>query len=103
MHCDWETEFIFRDAKQFTGLTQCQSRDAQRLHFHFNASLTTLNIAKIEQRQAQPIDQPVVYSIASVKACYFNEHFLQLIFSKFGWTMSWIKKTPLYQTLTASG
>ena len=86
----FQIEFIFRDAKQFTGLAQCQSRDAQRLHFYFNASLTTLNIAKIEQRHAQPADRPMVYSMASVKACYFNEHFLQLIFSKLGSTVSWI-------------
>ena len=99
----FQIEFIFRDAKQFTGLTQCQARDVQRLHFHFNASLTTLNIAKIEQRQAQPTNQPIVHSIASVKACYFNEHFLQLIFSKFGWTLNWMKKTPLYQTLREYG
>jgi len=50
----FQIEFIFRDAKQFTGLTEAQTRSAQRLHFHVNASLTTLNIAKIELRQAQP-------------------------------------------------
>lgn len=32
-------EFIFRDAKQYTGLTHCQSRQKKRLRFHFNASL----------------------------------------------------------------
>jgi len=99
----FQIEFIFRDAKQFTGLTQAQTRDPQRLHFHFNASLTTLNIAKIEQRQAQPDDQPMVYSIASVKACYFNELFLQRFFSTFGWDGSWIKKSPLYQRLREFG
>lgn len=99
----FQIEFIFRDAKQFTGLSQCQSRNRQRLHFHFNASLTTLNIAKIEQRQAQPDDQPMVYSIASVKACYFNELFLKRFFSTFGWDASWIKKSPLYQRLRGFG
>ena len=99
----FQIEFIFRDAKQFTGLTQCQSRDAQRLHFHFNASLTTLNIAKIEQRQAQPANRPMVYSIASVKACYFNDLFLQRFFSTFGWDPSWLKKSPLYQRLREFG
>jgi len=42
--------------------------------------LTTFNIAKIEKRQAQPDGQPMVYSMASVKACYSNELFLQLVF-----------------------
>jgi len=99
----FQIEFIFRDAKQFTGLTDAQTRDPKRLHFHFNASLTTLNIAKIEQRQAQPKDQPMVYSIASVKACYFNELFLQRIFSTFGWELSSIKNTPLYRRLREYG
>ena len=99
----FQIEFIFRDAKQFTGLTQAQTRDPQRLHFHFNAALTTLNIAKIELRQAQPDDQPMVYSIASVKACYFNELFLQRFFSIFGWDGSWLKKSPLYRQLREFG
>jgi len=99
----FQIEFIFRDAKQFTGLTEAQTRSAQRLHFHFNASLTTLNIAKIELRQTQPDDQPMVYSIASVKACYFNELFLQRFFSTFGWDGSWLKKSPLYQQLREFG
>ncbi len=99
----FQIEFIFRDAKQFTGLADAQTRNAQRLHFHFNASLTTLNIAKIEQRKAQSGDQPMVYSIASVKACYFNELFLQRFFSTFGWELSWIKKSPLYRRLRDFG
>ncbi len=99
----FQIEFIFRDAKQFTGLAEAQTRDAHRLHFHFNAALTTLNIAKIEQRQAQPDDQPIVYSIASVKAGYFNERFLHRIFFKYGWNWEWRKKSPLYQELREYG
>ena len=38
--------FIFRDAKQFTGLSDCQARDFTKLDFHFNASLMALNLAK---------------------------------------------------------
>jgi len=77
----FQIEFILRDAKQFTGLTDCQARDADRLHFHFYASLTTLNLAKSEQLQAHVGAEPMVNSIASAKAEYFNEHYLQIIFS----------------------
>ena len=38
----FQIEFIFRDAKQFTGLTDCQARDFTKLDFHFNASLMAL-------------------------------------------------------------
>ena len=96
-------EFIFRDAKQFTGLADAQTRDAKRLHVHFNAALTTLNIAKIEQGQGQPDDQPMVYSMASVKAGYFNELFLKRIFSTSDWDASWLKKSPHYPSLREFG
>ena len=99
----FQIEFIFRDAKQFTGLAEAQTRDAHRLHFHFNAALTTLNIAKIEPRQAEPDNQPVVYSIASVKAGYFNQRFLHRIFFQYGWKWKWRKKSPLYQELREYG
>jgi hypothetical protein len=44
----FQIEFIFRDAKQFTGLVDCQARDQRALHFHFNAALSTLNLARAE-------------------------------------------------------
>ena len=99
----FQIEFIFRDAKQFTGLADAQTRQTKRLVFHFNAALTSLNIAKIEQRQAHATDQPMVYSMASVKACYFNALFLQRIFSTFEWDPNWIKKSPHYPSLREFG
>ena len=44
----FQIEFIFRYPKQFTGLSDCQSLNSQRLDFHFNASLIALNLAKYE-------------------------------------------------------
>lgn len=99
----FQIEFIFRDAKQFTGLCDCQARDADRLHFHFNASLTALNIAKGEQLQTHVGAEPMVNSIASVKAGYFNEHYLQIIFSMLALDPTSMKKTPAYQFLRAYG
>ena len=44
----FQIEFIFRDAKQFTGLSDCQSPDTKRLDFHFNASLIArVNASKL--------------------------------------------------------
>ena len=31
----FQIEFLFRDAKQYTGLTHCQARSEKKLHFHF--------------------------------------------------------------------
>ena len=44
----FQIELIFRDAKQFTGLTHCQSRQKDRLHFHVNLSCLAINIARAE-------------------------------------------------------
>jgi len=45
----FQIEFLFRDSKQFTGLSDCQARAEAALDFHFNAALATLNLARTEQ------------------------------------------------------
>ena len=42
----FQLEFCFRDSKQHTGLTHCQSTSINKLAFNFNASLTSVNLAK---------------------------------------------------------
>ena len=42
----FQIEFLYRDAKQFTGLTNCQARSKNKLDFHFNATLTAVNLVK---------------------------------------------------------
>jgi hypothetical protein len=41
----FQIEFLIRDAKQYSGLEHGQARDKNKLHFHFNLSLTNVNIA----------------------------------------------------------
>jgi hypothetical protein len=43
----FQIEFLYRDAKQFTGLNDCEARSENKLKFHFNASLTTINLRKL--------------------------------------------------------
>jgi hypothetical protein len=40
-------ELLFRDAKQFTGLSQCQARSDEKLDYHLNAALSTVNVARL--------------------------------------------------------
>ncbi len=42
----FQLEFCFRDSKQHTGLTHCQSTSINKLAFNFNASLASVNLAK---------------------------------------------------------
>ena len=73
-----QIEFIFRDAKPFTGLSDCQARSQATLDFHFNASLSAVNIAKLEARQQRgDTDEPM--SMASLKRRAFNQHLLDRI------------------------
>lgn len=46
----FQVEFLFRDAKQFTGLEHCQARSEAKLDFHFNMSLSAVNLARVEMR-----------------------------------------------------
>lgn len=43
----FQIEFLYRDAKQHCGLEDCQARSKNKLHFHFNAALTAVNLAKL--------------------------------------------------------
>lgn len=47
----FQVEFLFRDAKQFTGLEDCQARSEAKLDFHFNMSLAAVNLARLEMNE----------------------------------------------------
>jgi hypothetical protein len=68
----FEIEFVFRDAKQFAGLEDCQSRSPHALAFHWNASLLTVNVARLQQCLASPKDDPFVFSMEDDKRRSFN-------------------------------
>lgn len=77
----FQIEFLFRDAKQFTGLTDCQARNQANLNFHFNASLTALNLAKVDAYLSFGYDRDTPFSLATQKMVYFNRHFLEKVFA----------------------
>jgi len=80
----FQIEFLYRDAKQFTGLQDCQSRDEAKLDFHFNAALTTVSLAKALHYYIQPISKRKPFSMSSIKTQYFNELMLNRFFVAFG-------------------
>ena len=99
----FQIEFLFRDAKQFTGLLDCQARCQAALHFHLNASMTALNLLKLEDRQFTGGNSRSVISIASWKIRKFNEHWLERFSSIFGLNFSLIKSSPEFETLCNYG
>jgi hypothetical protein len=76
----FQIEFLFRDAKQHTGLMDCQARSTKAIQTHVNASLTALNLLKLEDRKNKKIVEPSVISIASWKRKKFNQHLMQRLF-----------------------
>lgn len=79
----FQIEFLFRDAKQFAGFSDCQARNKEALHFHFNASVTVVNLARLmAQPERTTTPAPFVFSMTSIKQRAFNEHWLNLIISK---------------------
>ena len=63
----FQQEFVFRDAKQFTGLADGQMRDRVKREEHLNASLSALNLLRLEDRAEQRAPGARVISLASWK------------------------------------
>jgi IS4 transposase len=99
----FQIEFLFRDAKQFTGLTDCQARDAAALEFHFNASLATLNLVRVSEVQAAATAPLKVFSMASWKQHQFNERLVETIIDKLELEPTAIKNHPRYEEIRTYG
>jgi hypothetical protein len=99
----FQIEFIFRDARQFTGLNDSQARNSEALDTQVNASLTALNLAKAALRPAHLRDKPIPFSLASLKRRAHNEHLLERFISNFDLDPSLIKSNPNWSNLLQYG
>ena len=63
----FQIEFLLRDGKRYTGLTHCQSRQKQALAFHFNMSLSAINVVRALARHDKGN-----LSVANVKTLIHN-------------------------------
>lgn len=79
----FQIEFTYRDAKQFTALNHCQARSENKLNFHFNASLTAINLAKITYWLKQKKTERKSFSMSSIKTFHSNELLLNRFISMF--------------------
>lgn len=98
----FQIEFLFRDAKQFTGLTDFQARSQAKLNFHFNASLSAVTLAKLEARQPNG-DAASVFSMASLKRRACNQHLMERISQHVAQGHSLEKSSPAYEKLCNYG
>ena len=75
----FQIEFLFRDAKQFTGLCHCQSRSIEAMDFAFNLSLSAINVAKAFGKQYN-----LNLSISDCKLLFHNALLIERFLSTFG-------------------
>ena len=78
----FQIEFLYRDAKQHCGLEDCQARSQNKLHFHFNAALTTVNLAKLHWLDTKKTDDEA-FSMADFKTLCHNTLLLKRFFRVF--------------------
>lgn len=95
----FQIEMIFRDAKQHTGLCDCQARSEAKLDFHFNAALTALNVARLNWYEKERN----TFSMASIKRISFNELFMDQIFLQLGLESELLKMHPAFERLRSFG
>jgi len=80
----FQIEFLYRDGKQHTGLNDCQARSENKLDYHFNASLTAINLAKVTHWLNLPKEQRKSFSMSDIKTINHNALQLNEFFDKFG-------------------
>lgn len=85
----FQLEFVFRDAKQFSGLTTCQLRSTQALENHWNAAFFALSLGRAEMileasgLQGRPA-LTMVFSYEDIKRRAFNRLLAWRILSNLG-------------------
>lgn len=103
----FQIEFLYRDGKQFTGLCDVQARGENKLNFHFNASLTAINIAKVEHWLSIPKQDRKAFSLSDIKTLNHNKLLLCRFFDVFGIdpnkpkNKQYVKELLYYGTLAA--
>lgn len=99
----FQIELLFRDAKQHAGFGHCQSRSKKALNFHFNFSLSTVNLSKLQILAENKFHPETTISIDNLKRKKFNEHFINKIISMLDLKPNLIKNKPDYDNILKYG
>jgi hypothetical protein len=92
----FQIEFLYRDAKQFVGLNHCQARSEKKLHFHFNACLTTVSLAKAIYYLPIPKKERKTFSMEDIKTMHANNILAKRIFYNLELNLSCKKINEIY-------
>jgi len=101
----FQSEFVFRDGKQFSGLNHCQARSKEKLNFHINTALTVVSLAKIchliQSKKENSKNKP--FSMANFKTSYTNGFIFNRIISMFGFNPNSKKINFIREKIKAIG
>ncbi len=103
----FKIEFLFRDGKQHTGLGHAQTLDSEGQEYFANASFSTLNMLRLEEREQaisrgeSPLGQ--VSSIRWLKVRKHNELILDLFISMLGESREHEKVKEAYEMVSKVG
>jgi hypothetical protein len=92
----FQIEFLIRDAKQYSGLEECQARSETKLYNHFNLSLMTVTLMKYTCWATLPDKQETPFSMRSIKTWFYNKFLTETIFSNLGLELNCNKIKRLY-------
>ena len=93
---------MYRDAKQFTGLTSCQARNENKLDFNFNAALTAVNLAKHDWL-SNKTETLKPFSMADYKTRYNNTLMLERFMCVFAINSNTAKNQKIVKELLDYG
>ena len=99
----FQQEFVFRDGKQFVGLADGQMRDQTKRHEHLNASLSALNLMRLEERQEHEDPEARVISMADWKRRTYAQHAAQRVFYHLNLDAEQLQSHPGYEALRREG
>lgn len=92
----FQIEFLIRDAKQYSGLEECQAISETKLYNHFNLSLMTVSLMKFTCWASLPNKDQVPFSMRSIRTWFYNKYLTETIFSNLGIELSCNKIRKLY-------
>jgi len=98
----FQIEFMFRDAKQYTGLEHFQARSEKKINYHFNIALISLSLEKTLFYQ-DPNNKDKPFSMRNIKISYYNKLVAKFIFSDSAILLTTIKIKELFSKLEQFG
>ncbi len=99
----FQIEFLIRDAKQYTGLQECQAVSETKLYNHFNLSLMSVSLMKLTCWATLPGKENVPFSMRSIRTWFYNKYLTETIFSNLGLELNCNKIKRLYSKCLAIG